>query len=158
MVDHHVPERADRVVEAATVGDSEVLRHRDLDAGDAVAVPDGLEHRVREPQIENLGQAHLAEEVVDPVELVLSDVLVDLGGELARGLEVVAERLLHHHPRVLGQARVRQPLDRHAEERRRDLEVEDRALGALDLAREPLVGGSRRRSRPGRRRSASRAG
>ena len=108
MVDHHVPEGADRVVEAAAVGHAEVLRHRDLDAVDAVAIPDGLEHRIRESQIENLAQAHHAQEVVDPVELVLTDVLVDLRGELAGGGEVVAEGLLDHHPRVLGQVRAGQ--------------------------------------------------
>ncbi len=140
VVDHHVPEGANGVVEAATVGDSEVLRHRDLDAVDAVAVPDGLEHRVRESQIENLGQAHHAEEVVDPVELVLTDVLMDLRGKLAGGGEVVAEGLLDHHPRVLGQTGLGEPLDRHPEEGGRDLQIEDRGPRSLDVGGEALVG------------------
>ena len=139
VVDHHVPEGANGVVEAATVGDSEVLRHRDLDAGDAVAVPDGLEHHIPESQIENLGQAHHAEEVVDPVELVLADVLMDLRGKLAGGGEVVAEGLLDDHSRMPGQTGLGQSLDRHAEEGGRDLQIEDRVFRPLDVGGQALV-------------------
>ena len=69
MIDDHVTQRADRVVEMPAVLDAEALGHRDLDRRDVIAVPYGLEHRVREPQVEDLLQRHLAEEVVDPVEL-----------------------------------------------------------------------------------------
>ena len=94
MVDDDVAQRADRVVEVAAVLDAEVLRHRDLDGLEVVPVPDRLEHRVREPQVEDLLEAHLPEVVVDPVELRLVDVLVQLVGERARRRAVVAERLL----------------------------------------------------------------
>ena len=107
VVDHHVAQGADRVVEVAAVVDAEVLGHRDLDRGDVVAVPDRLERRVREPQVEDLRQAHLPQEVVDPVQLRLVDVLVDLLVELARRREVVPERLLDDDAGVLGQARPR---------------------------------------------------
>ena len=50
-------------------------------------------------------ESHLAEEVVDPVELRLVDVLVELGGQLPGRLEVVPEGLLDHHPRVLRSGR-----------------------------------------------------
>ena len=62
-------------------------------------------------------------------------------GERAGGLAVVAERLLDDDPRVLRDAGLRQPLDDPAEEERRDLEVEDRALGAGDRGRDALVRG-----------------
>ena len=52
------------------------------------------------PQVEDLVESHLAEEVVDPEELRLVDVLVQLRGQRAGRLEVVAERLLDHDPRV----------------------------------------------------------
>ena len=81
VVDDDVAQRADRIVEVAAVGDAEVLGHRDLHAVDVVAVPHRLEHRVREPQVQDLLEAHLAEVVVDPEDLRLVDVLVQVGGE-----------------------------------------------------------------------------
>ena len=129
VVDDDVAQRPDRVVEVPAGVDAEVLGHRDLHALDVVAVPDRLEDRVREPQVEDLGEPHLPEEVVDPVELVLAQVDLELGLQRARRLEVVPERLLDHDARVLGQARAGQAVDDHPEQRRRDLEVEDRMLG-----------------------------
>ena len=81
MVDDDVAQRADGVVEVAAVLDAEVLRHRDLHAGDEVAIPDRLEHRVGEAQVEDLLEAHLAEVVVDAQQLRLVDVLVQLVGQ-----------------------------------------------------------------------------
>ena len=156
VVDDDVPQRADRVVEVAAILDAEVLRHRDLHRLDVVPVPDRLEHRVREPEVEDLLEPHLPEEVVDPEELRLVDVLVQLGGERAGRREVVPERLLDDDARVLRQAGVGEALDDRAEEERRDLEVEDGALRALDRARDPLVRGgvgevARRGTRTGSR-------
>ena len=140
VVDDHVAEGAHGIVEMAAILDPEVLRHRDLHAGDVVPVPDRLEHRVREPQVEDLDEAHLPEEVVDPVELGLVDVAVDLVVERAGGRDVVAEGLLDDHARVLGQPGLGESLDDGAEEEGRDLEVEDRALGIRDRSRHALEG------------------
>ena len=96
MVHHDVAERADRVVEVAAIGDAEGLGHRDLHGLDVVAVPHRLEHRVREAEVEDLLEAHLAEVVVDPEQLRFVDVLVQLVGERVRGVAVVPEGLLHH--------------------------------------------------------------
>ena len=124
----------------AAILDPEALRHRDLDRGDVVAVPDRLEVRVREAEVQELVETHLPEEVVDPVQLRLVDVLVDLRRELARRLEIVAERLLDHDARrLLGQPRVGQALDHPAEQERRDLEIEHRALRVADRAGDSLV-------------------
>ena len=116
----------------AAILDAEALGHRDLDALDVVAVPDRLEHRVGEPQVEQLLEAHLPQEVVDAQELRLVDHRVQLGSERARGGEVVAERLLDDDARVLGEPGRGEALDDRAEQERRDLEVEDGRLGALD--------------------------
>ena len=94
MVLHDVAHRADRVVEVAAVGDAEVLAHRDLHRGDELPVPDRLEDRVREAEVEDVLDRHLPEEVVDAVKLRLVDEGVQLGVQLACGREVVAERLL----------------------------------------------------------------
>ncbi len=116
MVDDDVAQRADRVVEVAAVLDAEALGHGDLDAREVLAAPERLEHRVREAQVDDLLEPHLPEVVVDPEELRLVDVLVQLGGELARGGAVVAERLLDDDARVRRQARVVEALDHGAEQ------------------------------------------
>ena len=140
MVDDHVLKRSDAVVEVAPVGDPEGLGHRDLHVGDVVAVPDRLEVRVRKPQVQELLEAHLAQVVIDPVELGLVDVLVDVGGERVRGGEVVAERLLDDDAGVGGQSRLGQALDHGREQKRRDLEVEDGPLRGRDRLADALVG------------------
>ena len=101
MVDDDVAQRADRVVEVAAVLDPELSAIVIWTLGDVVAIPDRLENGVREAQVEELVEPHLPEEVVDPVQLGLVDVLVDVGRELARRREVVSEGLLDDHPRVL---------------------------------------------------------
>ena len=134
VVDHDVPQRADRIVEVSPVLDAEVLGHGDLDGADVVPVPDRLEHRVREPEEQDLLEAHLPEVVVDAEELRLVDVLVQIVGELASRCLVVTERLLDDDPRGLRQTGLGEPLDDRAEEERRDLEVED---GRLERRRWP---------------------
>ena len=107
-------------------------------------VPDRLEDRVREAEVEDVLDGHLPEEVVDPVELRLVDERVQFGVQRASRSEVVTERLLDDDPRVLGETRLRQPADDGAEERGRDLEVEDRQLRVADRLRDLRV---RRRRR-----------
>ena len=140
VVHDHVPQGSDGIVEVSAILDSEVLGHRDLDGLDVVSVPDRLEERVCEAEIQDLLGSHLPEVVVDPVELRLVDVLMELVSECARRLEVVPERLLHDDPRSRRQPGVCQPLDDPAEQKGRDLEVEDRGLGALDRLADPGVG------------------
>ena len=127
VVLHDVAHGADRVVEVAAAGDAEVLAHRDLHARDELPVPDRLEDRVREAEVEDVRDGHLPEVVVDPIELRLVDQGVQLLVERTCGGDVVSERFLDDDARILGQSRVREPADDRAEERRRDLEVEDRA-------------------------------
>ena len=69
VVHDDVAQCPDGVVEVAAIGNPEVLRHRDLDRGEVVAVPHRLEHDVREAQIEDLTETHEAQEVVDAIHL-----------------------------------------------------------------------------------------
>ena len=140
MIDHHVAEGADRVVEVASILDTKGLGHRDLHRGDVVPVPDRLEHRVREAEEEDLLQAHLPEVMIDPQELGLVDELVQLGRESAGGLERVAERLLDHYPTAADEARFGDALDGASEEKRGNLEVEDGRGGAFDRLPDTFVG------------------
>jgi hypothetical protein len=50
MVLHHVAQGAGLVVEGAALFHAQVLGDRDLDVGDVLAPPDGLEQRVAEAQ------------------------------------------------------------------------------------------------------------
>jgi hypothetical protein len=140
VVGDDVAQRADRIVEVAAVLDAEVLRHRDLDRREVIAAPDRPEHRVREPQSDDLLGAHLPQEVVDPKELGLVDVVVQLGGERPRGLEVVAERLLDDDAGRARQPRLSKALHDPAEQERRDLEVEDRQRRVPERVGDPPVG------------------
>ena len=140
MVHDHVAQRPDRVVEVSAGLYAERLGHGDLDGLDVRPVPQRLEDRVREPQIEDLLDPHLAEVVVDPTQLRLVDVLVQVGGQRPSRGEVVSERLLDHHPGRLRQARLREALDHGGEQEGRDLQVVNRVLEAPHGIGDPLIG------------------
>ena len=72
MRDDHVAEGARLLVEAGAARDRQRLGHVDLDVVDVVAVPDRLEEAVREAQREDVLDGLLAEEVVDPEDVVLA--------------------------------------------------------------------------------------
>ena len=122
-----VAQRADRVVEPAPPLDAEVLAHRQLHVGDVLAVPDRLEDGVGEAQVGDVHHRLLAEEVVDPQDLVFVEHLAQRRLELFGRCEVVAERLLEDHPRAVGQPGVAELVDDGAEQRRWNLQVEERA-------------------------------
>ena len=98
VVLHHVAKRAGAVVIIAAALDPDRLGDGDLDVVDMRAVPQRLEHRVREPQREQVLDRLLAEIMVDPERALLgkggSNGIVDL----AAGFEVAAERLFERHP------------------------------------------------------------
>ena len=86
VVLHDVAEGAHRLVEPAPPLHAEGLRHRDLHAGDEAPVPDRLEHRVGEPEHEQVLDRLLAEEVVDAEDRRLREGAVeDLVELLGRG-------------------------------------------------------------------------
>ncbi len=96
VVLHHVAQGARPLVVRATALDADLLGHRDLDRVDQVGVPHRFEDRVGEAEGEDVLDRLLAEVVVDPVDLVLTENALEDACQLARGLEVGAKRLLHH--------------------------------------------------------------
>ena len=177
VVDHHIAESTDGIVEVAAVSDPEVFRHGDLHGLDVVAVPYRFEPRVREPQVQDLFETHLADVVVDTEQLRLIDVLVEFGCQGPGRFEIVAERLLDDHASVVGEVGVVEPLDDRGEQERRDLEVETGTLAlarryserkVITFARSPVipkitsqshfVGFGMFRSPSGRRRTSARRG
>ena len=69
---------------------------------DAVGVPERLEERVGEAGHQQVLHALLAEVVVDPEDLLLLEHRADGVVDLTGGGEVVADRLLQHQARGLG--------------------------------------------------------
>ena len=98
MVLDDVARGADAVVVAGAAADADVLGHGDLHVVDVVGVPDRLEHLVGEAQRQQVLDRLLAEVVVDPEDRVRREDALDDVVELARALEVVAERLLDDDP------------------------------------------------------------
>ena len=98
MVLEDVANRPGRLVEAGAALDPDRLGDRDLNVVDELPVPDRFEDAVREAQGQHVLHRLLAEVVVDPEDLVLSEPAVQQVVQLARRREVVAERLLHDQP------------------------------------------------------------
>ena len=98
---------AGRLVERGAVLEAQRLGHVDLHVVDVVAVPDRLEQPVGEPEGEDVLRRLLAEEVVDPEDLLLVEDLVQRGVQRPRAGQVGAERLLHDDPGALDQVRPR---------------------------------------------------
>ena len=130
MILYYVAQRPHRVVERATVLDPEGLRHGDLDVGDVAAVPDRLEEVVREAEDQDVLHRVLAEIMVDAEDLLLVEHREEMPIERTRGLQVASEGLLDHDAGICREFGVVQLDDDLLEERRRDLEVEERPSGA----------------------------
>ena len=98
MSHHHVAIRAGRFVEPGALAEPERLRNVDLHVVDEVAVPDRLEQSVGEAEREDVLRRLLAQEVVDPEDLIFGEHLVQLGIQRHRARQVGAERLFHDDP------------------------------------------------------------
>ena len=121
--------------------DPQLLRDRDLHALDMVAIPQRLEHRVREAENEQILNGLFAEVVVDAIDLRLVEVLVDELVQRLGRLQIATERLLDDEARPVfravagaggaaGRARFAESLDGRRKDVRRQRQVED-AVGRL---------------------------
>ena len=82
--------------------DADGFRRGDLDMVDLLAIPQRLEQAVGETQRHDVLHRFLAEEMIDPVNLMLLQCLQDLGIEGLGRSEVVAERLFDDDPAPTG--------------------------------------------------------
>ena len=136
MVRHHVAQGACAVVEPAAGLDAHRFRGGDLDVTDMVSVPKRLEDAVGEAQHQDVLNAFLAEEMIDPINLVLAQSSQDLRIERLRRGQVVAERLFDDHAapgavRLAGQFRATEMLDDGREELVGHGQVEQHVATAL---------------------------
>ena len=105
---HDVPNGTGLFVEPLAASDAEALGHGDLHALDVVAVPDRLEKRVREAEVQQILHRFFAEIVIDAEDARLGEGLMQRAVEgLCRG-EVVAEGFFDDDPCVFRAARLRQ--------------------------------------------------
>ena len=104
-------------------------------------IPDRLEERVGEAEIEQVLHRLLPEEVIDAIDRLLGKRLVQRGVERARRRQVAAERLLHDQSGVRGHPRPRQARRHDAEQARRNGQVEGRAHGATERLAQAVEGG-----------------
>src|SRR5215510_9722229 len=65
MVLHHITNGARLIVEGASALNAKLLRHRDLDTFDVVAIPERLEKRVCESEIQHILNGPLPEVMID---------------------------------------------------------------------------------------------
>ena len=147
----HVAEGARRLVERGAGPDLEGFGNVDLDVGDVLPVPDGLEQAVREAKRKDVLGRLLAEEVVDAEDLPLVEHLLHHSVERLGALEVGAERLLHDDPGPLREAGLAQCLDDRLRGVGRDAEVVEAPrfaaeflLGRSDCGLQPLRASRRR--------------
>ena len=136
----HVPDRPRLVVEGPPVGHVEGLGHVDLHARDVIAVPERLEERVGEAEVEQVLNRLLAEIVVDPEDGRLGEDLVDRGVQGDGACQVAPEWLLEDDPRAGGGAGGRQVRDHLPEERGRDGQVVKGMPRVSELASQRVEG------------------
>ena len=150
----HVAQRAGLLVVAAAPLDAGGLGDRDLDVVDRLAAPGPLDHRVGEPEDQDVLHRLLAEVMVDAEDLRLVEDLAHDAAELARACQVVPDRLLEHDPRVFPEAAPRRSAGR-SSGRPREACRNRRAAGPRRQARRRA---STRRSRSAPKASGSSSG
>ncbi len=140
VVLHHVTKRAHFLVEAPASFDAEFLSHGDLHVRHVGAVPQRLEKRVGEAEVEQVLHRLLAEIVIDAEDRALvEDAVQGLVERACRG-EIAAKRLFHYHARCGRAVQPGEALDDGREHARRDGEVMQRPLRTAERLADPLEG------------------
>ncbi len=124
----HVADDAGLLVEGSPALHAEALGHRDRDRFDVVAVPDGLEERVREPEIEDVLDGFLPEVMIDAEDSLLGKRRVQRLIQGARRGQIATKWLLDDHARVFHRTRQVQALNHARKGARWDREVVNRLL------------------------------
>src|ERR1700752_2760154 len=133
MVLDHVTDGSRLIVKSAAALYPEVLRHRDFDALDVVAVPEGLDKSVGKAERQHVVDCSLAKIMIDTEDVsFVEGPKQDLVQFLGR-CEVMAERLFHDDPRTLPAVRSGEVLDDGFEQHRRNCQIMRGALRILEF-------------------------
>ena len=135
-----IADRPRPVVERPARRHIERLGHVHLDTRDVITVPEGLQERVREPEVEEILDRLLAQVMVDAEDRGLREDPVDGRVQRPCARQVPPERLLQDDPRTVRASRGGEVRDHLGEERRRDGEVVERVPGLSELAAKRMEG------------------
>src|ERR1700684_2028067 len=102
MVLHHVPQTAGAFIKRSAVRHAEIFRHGYLDTGHEVAVPDRLQERIGEAEIEDVHDRLFSKEVIDAEDRIFRKHRARHLVEIPGRSEVTSERLFYNNARVVG--------------------------------------------------------
>jgi hypothetical protein len=134
----HVAQRACLLEVSPAPGDAVRLRDRDLHVIDRLAAPRPLDHRVREPEDQDVLDRLLAHVMVDAKDSRLVEHLADDPSELAGARQVAPYRLLKHDARAVPQVALPDSQDNGWDSRGRRGAIEEPPTVAAELGVERL--------------------
>ncbi len=141
MVLDDVANRAHLFVELAAAFHAQRFGHRNGHASDVVAVPDGLEERVREAKVQKILHRLLAEVVIDAKHGRLGEHAVQHAIQVRCRFQIATEGLLDHDARAVGDAGGVQSQDHRFEQAWRNGQVVKRTLALAERLLHALEGG-----------------
>src|SRR4051812_37083811 len=95
MVLYHVADSAGFIVEGPAALHAKILRHRDLNTLDIIAIPEGLHERICKTKCDHILHRCFSQEVIDAKDRGLRKRRKQNTVEVFRGFEVVSERFLY---------------------------------------------------------------
>src|SRR2546422_329887 len=101
MILHDIADRTDLFIEMSTTLHSERLGHGDLHAVNIVPVPDRLEERVGEPEVEQILDRFLTQVMIDSENRRFWEGLLQNSVKCLGGDKVAAKRFFHDNARSL---------------------------------------------------------
>src|ERR1700684_3089029 len=128
----YVADGAGLLIERAPALDSKVLRHRDLDTLDMVAIPQGFEHCIAETKIHHVMHRTLAEEMVQTEDSAFFKSSEQDAVEFPGRSPIATERFFDNDARPVAAARFSKLLDDHPEVGGRNSEIKNRVLSASE--------------------------
>ena len=96
MILNHIPQRARLVVVARPCTNAKLFGNADLNGIDPVTIPERLEDGVTEAEDQQVLHGLFSQVVVDPVDLVFSEIFADETDKLTGGCPVIAERFFDY--------------------------------------------------------------
>ena len=96
MIGHHVAQRASLLVKFSAMLDTDRLCSGDLKVINMFSIPHWLEETVGKAESHNVLDRFLAKKVIDPINLILLQMLENLPVERFSRSQVVAERFFNN--------------------------------------------------------------